>query len=133
METARSNRGGFTLIEFLVAIVILMVGLLGLLQAVNLGISSNMQNQLRAIGVEVADAELAKEMAKGYTAIDPTNTSAFRNYTVSARVLNGFKLYSVAKNGTAFGNTKQVNVLVSWRYKNQRYNHGTAAALSQTF
>ncbi len=126
------DNDGFTLIEFLVSIVILMVGLLGLLQAVNMSYSHNLQNQLRNEAVSVADAEMAKEIAKGYEGVDPTLTTVFRGYTVNRKILNSFKLYSVSKTGTQLQNSKQVTLEVSWKYKSARYTHNASGVISKT-
>ena len=79
MAFARLNdNSGFTLIEFLAAIVILMVGLLGLMQSANVAISTSRQNQLRNEASLVADQFLAGELAKGFqnvstSALSPPN------------------------------------------------------------
>ena len=64
-----TNNQGFTLIEFLVAIVILMVGLLGLLQTVNYAIVNNTTNQLRQEALLLADERMNLEKSKKFTAI----------------------------------------------------------------
>lgn len=131
MARVYQNNAGFTLIEFLVSIVILMVGLLGLLQAINVSFSQNMQNQIRNEAVAVVDAEMAKELAKGFDGVDPSNTSVFRNYTVSRRVLSTYKQYSVSKTGASFQNSKQVDIAISWRYKQQRFTQGASSVISK--
>jgi len=122
------NNRGFTLIEFLVAIVILMVGLLGLLQSVNVAIITSMQNQLRNEALLVADHAMANELAKGFD-----TASTFVNYTCERkRVLNGFKNFSVARSGTTFQNSKEIRYEVSWRYKEVRYTHNTGGLISKS-
>lgn len=127
MGNVLRNNNAFTLIEFLVAIVILMVGLLGLLQTVNVSLHQSMQNQMRNEGVGVADAEMAKELAKGYDGAD----TSFKNYTVGRRVLNAYAIYSVSRSGTSLQNSKQVNIDVSWRYKKQRFTQSASSVLSK--
>ena len=133
MAPVLSNRSGFTLVEFLVAILILTVGILGLLQTVNVAISHNMVNQLRLDGTVVADGELAKELAKGGTNIGfeaiSTNTS---NYFVQQKVLNGYRNYSVTRTNTLITtNTKQVTVEVRWRYKGNDYRQKASSLISR--
>lgn len=126
------NDDGFTLIEFLVAVVILMVGMLGLLQAINLAYSTNLQNDLRNTAVVLADEQLAGELKKGYGNVI---TDAFRNYTVSRPVLSAMKNYSVNMTGTSVSSgtnvSRQVNVQVIWRHKRVRYDHGISAVVTQ--
>lgn len=126
METVRSTEAAFTLIEFLVAILILMVGMLGLLQMVDVSLNHSLQNQLRNEAVYVLDAEMAKEMAKGFNKIDITT----RNYTASRKILGTYKMYSVARTGRVFSNSRQVDFMVSWRHKGLRYTHNASSVLT---
>jgi len=125
------NNSGFTLIEFLVAIVILMVGLLGLLQTINVAINHNLQNDLRNIAVSVADEEMSKSLSIGYD-----NISSGSPKQVQKMVLNAMKNYSVVRtvsqvSSGASASTRQVDLLVSWRHKGNRYNHGASGMLTK--
>lgn len=125
------NKSGFTLIEFLVAIFILMIGLLGLLQSVNLAINHNMQNDLRNTAVLVADEEMAKTLSVGYD-----NISSGSPKYVQRPVLKVMKNYSVVRvvsqvsSGTV-ASTKQIDLVVSWKYKQARYTHGVSGMLTK--
>jgi len=133
--TAVSSDRGFTLIEFLVAIVILMVGLLGLLQAVNISLNHNLQNQMRNEGVIVADEEMARVIAKGYEPVSSAAAPGIYTHTYfinQRRVLNAFKNFSVTLTGTTIQNSKQVNVVVTWRHKGVAYNHEAATIITKT-
>ena len=123
-----SNNRGFTIIEFLVAIVIVMVGMLGLLQSVNVALTHNLQNQMRNEAVMVADEQMAREMGKGYDQADAT----MRNYTVGRQILNAYRIYSVARTGATLQNSKQLNFVVTWRYKGVSYNHGASTVITKT-
>lgn len=124
------DSNGFTLIEFLVSIVILMVGLLGLLQTVNVAIQHNMQNQYRNEATILADREIATEIAKGYDAVQTTASSSFaaRSYD------SGFALrnYSTLRSGTSYNNSKEVNYRITWRYKGVKYEHTISSVISKT-
>lgn len=122
-----SDNHGFTLIEFLVAVVIMMVGLLGLLQAVNVGLVQNLNSQLRSEGVSVADWHLAREMSKSFDLVSTTTG----NRVDQRQMLNGFKQYSVIRTGVPLSNSKQVNFTVSWRHKGARYFHEAASIISK--
>lgn len=133
MGHAYLNKKGFTLIEFLVSIVILMVGLLGLLQTINVALGESLKTQIRNEAVVVVDEEMAKELAKGYDGINlGENFSVFSNYTVSKKMMNTFKLYSVSKTGDSLQNSKQVAITVSWKYKGQRYTHNATSVVTKT-
>jgi len=53
--TLNRNSGGFTLVEVIMAVLILLVGMLGLLQAVNLAMEVNLRNQVREEAVYVGE------------------------------------------------------------------------------
>lgn len=118
---------GFTLIEFLVAIVILMVGLLGLLQTINLSLQHNLTTQLRNEAVSVADDFMSRELSKTFDLIS-TSTG---NFSMNRKVAASFKIYSVERSGTSISNSKQVNVIIIWRHKGNRYQHETTAVVSK--
>ena len=128
MDPVRSSESAFTLIEFLVAIVILMVGMLGLLQMVNVALSQSLQNQLRNEAVIVLDTEMAMELAKGYELVDISTT----NYPITRKVLGNNKQYLVARSGTSFSNSRQVNFQVSWLYKGVSYTHNASSVLTKS-
>jgi type IV pilus assembly protein PilV len=127
MDYALLNNKGFTLIEFLVGIVILMVGMLGLLQAVNLAINSNMQNQIRNEAISVADRSMTYELAKSFDAV---STSSKKNNDYR-KVVNSFQNFSVSRTGTSFQNSKAINFQVSWRYRGTRYTHDIGGVVSK--
>lgn len=133
MTSVYQNKRGFTLIEFLAAIVILMVGMLGLLQVINLAYSTSLQNDLRNTAVVLADEEISRELAKGYDKV--IEHEVFRNYTVSRPMLSTMKNYSVNMTGTQVSSgdnsSRQVSVQVIWRYKKMRYDHGVSAVITK--
>lgn len=122
------NEQGFTLIEFLVSIVILMVGLLGLLQAVNVAIQQNMNTQLRNEATMLADERMSLELGKTFDLVSTATTSTVN---VQRTVLKGFKNFSVTRTGTDLTNSKQVNFTISWKHRNTRYVHETSTVISK--
>lgn len=129
METAAiCNKKGFTLIEFLVALVILMVGLLGLLQTVNFAIVNNMTNQLRQEAITLADERMQIEIAKSYDSIP----IAVTNETVQ-RIVNGApRTYTIVLTNTKpTGRTISIDLRLNWSYKGQQYSHAITSLVSQ--
>lgn len=123
------TKSGFTLIEVLVAIIILTVGLLGLMQTVIYAINHNNQNIIRHMAVSVADESMALEQSKPFDAISTVNMP---KRTVSMRPINGvFKSYSIAKTNTAqTDQTKNIDIEVSWHYKGSRYTHSISSFIT---
>lgn len=138
-KTAHSNNQGFTLIEFLVAIVIMMIGLMALLQCVNIAIVKNLENQLRNEAVTLADERLSVSMAKPFTSISsvPATSSEFRR-----PINNTFKNYSVIRSGSTIPAnlpidsdavySKVVNIRVAWRHKDLRFEHTMSGMVSRS-
>lgn len=127
-----STNLGFTLIEFLVAIVIMMVGLLGLLQAINVSLSHNKINELRLEATAVADAEMVKEMSKGSGLIGFQHISTTtKQYSVKKSIASGFRSYSVVKTGNQVTeNTKEVIVEVRWKHRGKSYSQSSASLIT---
>jgi len=127
-----SNSNGFSLIEFLVALVIMMVGLLGLLQSVNLAINHNLQNDLRNTAVMLGDEVMAEQMKRGY---DNLVVGIQQPYTTSRPVLSAMKNYSVSTTinqvSSGSNSSRQVTTRISWQHKNIRYDHGISGVISK--
>lgn len=117
------------MIEFLVAIVIMMVGILALLQTVNVALKQNLTNQLRNEAVMIADGRMALEMTKPFALI---STNATPNTSLVTRNVNlAQKIFTVRKSGTAVSNTtKSVDVSVKWTYKNTTSAHSIRSLIS---
>jgi type IV pilus assembly protein PilV len=130
MEIAwRNNEHGFTLIEFLVAVVIISVGLLGLLQTLTYSIEHNMNTQLREEAFRLADERMATEKSRSFDMISTSTKSE----NIRVGVANGFKNYSVVKSGLGVTDfTKTIQVRVGWGYKGKRYSHTISSLISDT-
>lgn len=123
-----SDNGGFTLIEFLVAIVIIMVGLLGLLQTVNVGLHHNQENQYRQEAIMLADEQIS--LAK----LRPFDQLSSNAVAVSRKVYNGYVNYSVARTVGPVGSssiTKSIDLSVRWKFKGKPYSHAVYSLITQ--
>lgn len=113
-----NNQSGFTLIEFCVAVLIMMVGLMGLLQAVNMATLHNLGSVLRNEAIALADENMV--LAKTVTFTNLADSSDL----INRRTRSGFCNYSVNRTiMDASANSKEVAVRVSWRYKGNKLNH----------
>lgn len=101
----------------MVAMVIMLIGLLGLLQSVNIATEVNLKNHLRDEATRVAE-----------TIINDMRTAPFeRTYnnftTVPSRVRNSAKGYRVRRTSTAMSTSNEYQVDVRWKYKNYSAIH----------
>lgn len=122
------KQGGFTLIEVLVSIIILMVAMLGLFQSVNLALDKNLENQLRQKAVAVAEQQLNNLKGRSFSNITG-NTSGF----VPVAIGSVFKNISVQRQivdlAVTNSKTKQVSIRVWWNYRGRPYEHQTASGI----
>lgn len=127
------KEAGFTLIEFCVATLIMMVGLLGLLQAVNMATVHNLGSLLRNEAITLADDRMVRAKTSVYDAATftalVTDTPSTTNL-VSRGVRSGFANYSVVLSVAALGtNTKELTSRVVWRYKGSKLSHSISSIL----
>lgn len=126
MARAILNKNGFTLIEVVVSILILVVALLGLLQTINVAIEYNMKSQLRNEGVKVADAEMAQELAKGYDNVGITSAT----FIIPRQFMLGTVNFTATRSGNQLSNSKWVSYTVTWPYKLAQYNTTITSVIS---
>ncbi len=118
-QLVRNDNHGFTLIEFLVSIVILMVGLLGLLQVVNVSLNYNSENKMRNEAITLADQLMATQRILPFSAVQTKNSTCSITYG-GVR----FARYSVNRVVTSTtATTKTVQISTSWRVKNKKMQH----------
>lgn len=139
LQSVNSNKeAGFTLIEFCVATLIMMVGLLGLLQGVNVAIEHNLGNIIRNEAVSVADEQMVEtkntasvtdgSIATGFIALT-TST-----YTVPRKIRAANYMFTIIRTVvTSSTKTKEVNIKVEWTYKGKTLNYQQASLVWSPF
>jgi type IV pilus assembly protein PilV len=114
LTTFQSNNQGFSLIEVMVAIVILMVGLLGLLQTANLAMEQNVKNMFRSEAVRIADSRMS-----GLKSLPYDNMTANNIWLVPSRLRGFTKNYTMITQTSLIPGSvsKELVVSVRWEYK----------------
>ena len=117
-QKTSSSSSGFTLIEVMVAMVITLVGLLGLLQSVNLATEHNIKNALRDEAVQVGEDYLSDLRGRPLA-----NISGVR--IVPSRLRGNQKSFVVTQSTNVMSNSnaRELIVRVSWSYKNVSSHH----------
>jgi type IV pilus assembly protein PilV len=131
---SKSNNSGFTLLEVLVAVVILMVGLLGVMKALNLAIQTNLQNEMRTQGSMIGEAQMAKIKSLPFANITGATEKTF---TVPVNMRSAIVTYTVTKkidsipSGAVSPTTKRVNVGVSWITRGNHHDYVVSSVVSK--
>lgn len=141
---------GVSLVEVMIALVVLLLVFMGLLQAALLGIDHNMRNILRDEGVAMATSRMEQERSMHFdnlasdTDAIPSGTDCPDTFTTGTPVQRDVRSMNVAS-GTARdfcirvncmevetgtdcsttpdADTKQITVSVGWRWKGEDYTH----------
>lgn len=133
MQAPTSYRinSGFTLIEVMVAIVIMMVGMLGLLQSINVAVEYNLKNHLRDEAVYVGEKYMNIQRGKTFDSLSATYATRYE----PSKVRGSGKSYSIEMSASDLSTdpatpSKQLKVLVKWTYKGVEYQNSVTAPVS---
>lgn len=152
------NKKGFSLVEVMIALVVVLVVFLALMQTALVGIDSNMRNILRDEAVSIAEMRVNEDARNiPFTSIvsDPNSLSAggcasadcptgFSATGVcvpkDVRSISGFK-FCTNLACTEFGgdgncatddaDNKQVNITIGWKWKGDSYTHNMTTIMKR--
>lgn len=133
-----TDNKGFTLIEFLIAVVILMVGLLGMLQCINLAMGKNSETLFRNEALVLANDRIMLMKAKKFESLSTATVSSVVARSPRGVVLKNYSVNEVVTQitnsslATGLPASKKIDVRISWQYKNNRYTHDVSSILSTT-
>lgn len=132
------NNTGFTLIELMVAILITIVGMLGLLTALDIATKENVKNQMRDAAVQAAEVRMDRFKATAFNNISTCSACTDQRYNYSQETLpirlRGFtRTFSVVRSTivTADGSTIDLGVNVSWQSGNNNSSYEVHSVKSQ--
>lgn len=134
MTKLKSNDSGFTLVEVLVAIVILMVGLLGVMQSLNLAIATNLQNEMRTQGTMIGESQMAKIKSLPFDRITGADE---RSFTMPVNMRSTIINYTVTKKVDSIPplaispTMKRVNVGVSWTHRGNNHDYVVSGVVAE--
>lgn len=115
------HHAGFTLVEVLIALVVLLLVSLALLQTAMLSIENNMINVLRDEAVGIAEMRMNEVRNTSFgSLVEGTSTDSV---TRNLRNITSFS-YNVTRTISDLNvDNKQVNITVGWTWKGQDYTH----------
>jgi type IV pilus assembly protein PilV len=116
----------------MVAVVIIMVGMLGLLQAINVAMEHNLKNHMRDEAVYMGEKYMNELKGRGFDNISAT----YALVSVPSRIRGGRGSLTVERSstvlppGAATPTTKQLTVVVKWKYKGAEYENRVMSPVS---
>ena len=121
-----SKRAGFTLIEVMMAMLVMTVGIMALIQTLGYAIAQNFSNKLRNDAVLIAGSAMETERIK------PFNSMASARSIKQVPFALGYVNYSVVENVTRFSSytSARIQITVSWRDKSVRKYHSLTTIVS---
>jgi type IV pilus assembly protein PilV len=129
-----NNKRGMTLIEVMIALLLLALVSLALMQTAFLGIRENLRNALRDEAVNIAEQRMNELRNTDYNS---TDLSLATNQTETA-ISRTFRAASVTftpkRDVTQIGTdmtTKQITITVSWDFAGRSYAHQVTTIMRQ--
>ena len=137
-----SNEKGLSLVEVMIALVVLLFVSLALMQTALVSIESNMKNTLRDEAVGIAEGRMSEALGIPFASLlpDGTGASGLSDTAVCPGSFvagfggNGVLMQKTLKNSAVVnyctnrqvvtvGTAKQVSITVSWLWKGDSYTH----------
>jgi type IV pilus assembly protein PilV len=128
-RVAMFNKKGVTLIEMMIALVILLVVSLALMQTAIIGMNVNLQNILRDEAVNIAEMRMNQLRSLPFDSISPGAETVTRNFRGFTETYNSLRtIATITANSQQI---KQISILVSWTYRGKTYDHGITSIVRQ--
>jgi len=110
----------------MVALVILMVGMLGLLSTINIAIQQTAQNQLREQAIGVGEEQMRTLLAIPFG-------GTFTNFTTPRRPYRGGMVpFTVERKSSALGSdSTELTITVAWKLKGVNQQHQISTVKSR--
>jgi prepilin-type N-terminal cleavage/methylation domain-containing protein len=135
-----NNKRGFTLIELMIAMVIIMISMLALLTSIVTSMAANTGNEIRNTAIKVTnetaeallalpidDAELSTGTPHTYTVSTWTSGQQARGFPNPTQRIRAFDFtYTITWSVTPpSANLKQISITVAYSYKNKDYTNSS--------
>ncbi len=118
------NNQGFTLVEIMVSLLVLMVMFLGMMQTVLVGVDSNMVNVLREEAVQIAEQQMNQARDTEFALLADDGNTINRSFRrMDAEDGTGIA-FTWARTVTPIDiNNVQVEIRVTWPWRTETHTH----------
>jgi Tfp pilus assembly protein PilV len=129
------NQRGLTLVEVMIAFLVLLITSLALMQTALVSISSNMQNVLRDEAVRIAEMRISAARAAPFDDINQDSAPDANPLVINQDVLATLKNIPDKKFETTMtvsqlaADIKRVDVTVTWDWKGVSYTHSASTII----
>ena len=122
LQTVLLDKKGMTLVEVLIALVVLLLVSLAMMQTALVSIDSNMLNVLRDEAVSITEMRMSEARNTSFSSLSAgtSSTNVLRNF----RNIQNFQ-YTVTRNVFDRGlENKQIDIIVRWDWKENTVANG---------
>lgn len=124
--TAKSNSKGFTFVEVLVALAILLISMVGILEAMVIAMQQNLENYSRDEAVRIAEQAMNESRNSSFAGLSNGTYAVSRKYKQFTRTFN------VNRTVTNLSpDSRAVELQVSWTIKGKTHNHSLTSIISR--
>ncbi len=114
-----NNNRGYTLIEVLIAMVVLSIVLLGMAGLINITVALNRNCAEKTVAITLAQDKMEETIAKGYSNISASNQTLTEAYDAMPNYLS-YKRITDIKINKPDTDVKLITVDVYWKNDNRR-------------
>jgi prepilin-type N-terminal cleavage/methylation domain-containing protein len=120
---------GFSLVEVLVAILVLFISMMAVLHALGLSVEHNMKNIIMDEAVRISEQRMNELRNTPITSLVNSNLSTQLTITRSFRNISiNYTVNWIIENFSA--DSRTIQVLVQWRWKNIDHQHTATSIVS---
>ena len=129
-QTAMSNKKGLTLVEVMIALVIVLLVFLALMQTALVSIESNTVNLLREEAVSIAEMRMNQARNIPFDSlVSASSVPVTRNIR---NITGGFTFNTSMAVADLGGDSKQINIAITWQWKGNPYSHSITTIRRRT-
>ena len=128
LRTVCLDKKGLTLVEVMIALLILLIVSLALMQTAMVSIDANTKNSLRDEAVKIAEELMGETRSLPFDDFDQNGTTdpdpLTMNGTVTRQIRNTTITYTTTTVVDTFNeDNKEIDITVSWTWAGQLFNH----------